>query len=208
MYLEAPIQPLKVLRWNQRALQPAPWVVSFRTPFPGSPSPSLDSSISCRSPIFQGKGKGLLKSHQEDDLFWTNHARLLSFPRIEASNTVKFNTPTTWLSNILWNIIEWTYLVGGFNPSEKYESKWVHLPQIEQLLCIRETPCCTMLPVINPSPFAFHPFHPLHLSRGGIRPLKQLEHPCSQGGSPSFLNSLGPPLGNRISGIHCCLIQT
>ena len=21
-------------------------------------------------------------------------------------------------------------LVGGFNPSEKYESKWVHLPQV------------------------------------------------------------------------------
>ena len=28
-----------------------------------------------------------------------------------------------------WVIRPDAYLVGGFNPSEKYESKWVHLPQ-------------------------------------------------------------------------------
>ena len=132
--------------------------------------------------------------------FWTNHARLLSFPRIEASNTVKLNTPTTWLSNILWNIIEWTYLVGGFNQSEKYESKWVHLPQIEVKIknlwnhhpVIMHTGNTMLHHVASHKSLTIR-VSPLHLSRGGIRPLKQLEHPCSQGVPHLFWTRFEPP---------------
>ncbi len=93
--------------------------------------------------------------------------RLLVAAVIELTVEEKTTIPTTntlanWLKKNITSISPVVCVCGGFNPSEKYSSKWVHLPQIDvKIPKIFELPpprpvVCLWLPA-NPNPPVFQP---------------------------------------------------